>query len=53
MLSANFDVMGVALVMCDSLPNASSAQSDRRQLLAESWVQRSWEAVSIDTLGTH
>ena len=50
-LSADWDVMGVAWAVRDSLWNASSAPWGRREVLAsvgKSWALRSLEAASID-----
>ena len=47
-LSADWDVMGVAWVVRDSLWDGSSAPWDRRKVLVESWAHRTLEAVSID-----
>ena len=47
-LSADWDVMGVAWVVRDTLWNASSAPWGRRKVLAESWAHRTLEAASID-----
>ena len=46
-LSAEWNVIGVAWVVRDSLWNASSAQWDRWQVLAESWAHHTLEAASI------
>ena len=47
-LSADWDVMGVAWVLRDSLCNVSFVPWDRRQVLAEPWAHRALEAASID-----
>ena len=47
-LSADWDIMGVAWVVRDSLWNASSAPWGRRKVLAGSWAHRTLEAASID-----
>ena len=46
--SADWDVMGVAWVVRDLVWSASSAQWNRRWVLAESWAHRTLEATSID-----
>ena len=47
-LSADWDLVGVAWVVCDSLWNASSAPWGRGKVLVESWAHRTLEAASID-----
>ena len=47
-LSVDWDVMGVAWVLRDSLWNGSSVQLGRRLVLAESWALRTLKAASID-----
>ena len=47
-LSADWDVMGVAWVVHDSLWNASSTPWGCRKVLAESWALCTLEATSID-----
>ena len=47
-LSADWDVMGVAWVVRDSLWNGSSVPLGRRLVLAESWALRTLKAASID-----
>ena len=47
-LSVNWDVMGVAWVVRDSLWNGSSVLLGRRLVLVESWVLRTLKATSID-----
>ena len=48
-LSADWDVMGVVGVVCDSLWIASSAHWEgHRQVLAKSWGHCTLEATSID-----
>ena len=47
-LSADWDVIGVARVVRDSLWNASSPPWGRRKVLAKSWALRILEATSID-----
>ena len=49
-LSADWDVMGVARVVCDSVWNASSALWGRRTVVAQSGAHRTLEAASIDIL---
>ena len=46
--SADWDVMGVAWVVRDSLWNGSSVPLGRRLVLAESWALRTLKAASID-----
>ena len=47
-LSADWDVMGVAWVVCDSLWNGSFVPLGRRLVLAESWALCILKAASID-----
>ena len=47
-LSADWDVMGVAQVVLDSLWNGSSVPLGRRLVLGESWALRTLKAASID-----
>ena len=47
-LSADWDVMGVAWVVRDSLWNGSSVPLGRRLVSAESWALRTLKAASID-----
>ena len=48
LLVADWDVMGVAWVVRDSLWNGSSVPLGRRLVLAESWALRTLKAASID-----
>ena len=47
-LSADWDTMGVAWVVRDSLWNASCASAHRRKQLVKSWGERTLQASSID-----
>ena len=47
-LSADWDTMGVAWVVGDSLWNASWDSAQRRKQLIKSWAERTLEASSID-----
>ena len=47
-LSADWDTMGVAWAVRDSLWNASCASPQRRQALVESWAHSTLERASID-----
>ena len=47
-LSADWDTMGVAWVVRDSLWNASCASGQHRKQLVGSWAERTLEAASID-----
>ena len=47
-LSADWDTMGVAWAVRDSLWNASCASPQRRQALVESWARSTLERASID-----
>ena len=47
-LSADWDVMGVAWVVHDSLWNGSSVPLGRRLVLGESWALRTLKTASID-----
>ena len=49
-LSADWDVMGVAWVVRDSLWNASFAPWGCREVLSESWALRTLESASIDVV---
>ena len=49
-LSADWDVMGVAWVVRDSLWNGSSLPVGRRLVLADSWALRTLKAASIDMI---
>ena len=49
-LSADWDVMGVAWVVRDSLWNVSALPLGRREVLAESWARRTLNAASIDMI---
>ena len=49
-LSADWDVMGVAWVVRDSLWNVSALPLGRREVLAESWALRTLNAASIDMI---
>ena len=46
-LSAGWDTMGLAWVVCDSLWNASCVNPQRRQQLVGSWADCTLEASSI------
>ena len=47
-LSADWDTIGVAWVVRDSLWNASCASAQRHKQLVKSWVERTLQASSID-----
>ena len=47
-LSADWDTMGVAWVVCDSLWNASCASAQRQKQLVGPWAERTLQASSID-----
>ena len=49
-LSADWDVMGLAWFVCDSVWNGSSLPLGRRLVLAESWALRTLKAASIDMI---
>ena len=49
-LSADWNTMGVAWVVRDSLWNASCASAQRRKQLVKSWAERTLQASSIDMI---